>query len=62
MRKAQPKFLVSEARKQHYAILYSFLRKHPEIEFKKLPIGFQINIATIPECLENEFLELATFD
>ena len=60
MRKSLPKLMLSRARKEHYRLLGIFLKTH-NIEHKKLPIGFQIDIRNIPPHLEDEFIKVATF-
>lgn len=61
MRRAMDKFVVSPERKLHYSNLHSWLKLHPKIEFKKLSIGFSINVGTIPDELSEEFLKVCTF-
>lgn len=60
MRKALLKLTLSPARKLHYSELGKWLREN-NIEYKKLPIGFQIDIRNIPPHLEDEFIKVATF-
>ena len=57
------KISISPERKQMYKNLHAWLKLHPEIEFKKLnPIGFSINVGTIPDDLIEEFLVISTYD
>lgn len=60
MRRALPKINLSPARKEHYLNLGRWLKTH-NIEHKKLPIGFTIDIRNIPPHLEDEFIKVATF-
>ena len=60
MRKAIPKVIISPEMKERQLKLRSFLRGNKEIEFKELrPIGFSINISTIPKNKVEEFLFIA---
>jgi hypothetical protein len=60
MRKALDKIIITEDMKERQLRLRKFLRSSPEIEFKELrPIGFSINISTIPLAKTEEFLEIA---
>jgi hypothetical protein len=47
--------------KEHYKKVGLFLKSHPEIEYKKLAIGYQVNIGSIPSELVDEWIELVTF-
>jgi len=61
-RKALDKLTISPEKKLHYKLLGEWLKVNPEIKFKKLaPIGFSINISTIPENKAEEFIRIATF-
>lgn len=60
MKKQLLKFTVSKERKEKYSQLAKWLREN-NIEHKKLPIGFQIDIRNIPPHLEDEFIKVATF-
>jgi len=60
-RKAIPKVKVTDELKAHYKALWLFLRANPAIQYKKLVLGFAIDISTIPPQLEEEFLRLATY-
>lgn len=61
-KRALDKLELSEERKTHYKNLGIFLKSNPEIEYKKLsPIGFQINIGTIPSDKTKEFIRISTF-
>lgn len=60
MRKAIPKVKISPEMKERQLKLRSFLRENKGIEFKELrPIGFSIDIRTIPQDKVNEFLLIA---
>lgn len=60
MRKTAPKVIITPEMKERQLKLRSFLRSNKEIEWKELrPIGFSINISTIPLDKTSEFLEIA---
>ena len=60
MAKLPSKVIITPEMKERQLKLRSFLRGNNEIEFKELrPIGFSINISTIPEDKINEFLSIA---
>ena len=55
-----PKVKISDEMKERQLKLRSFLRGNKGIEFKELrPIGFSIDIRTIPQDKVNEFLSIA---
>ena len=61
-RKALDKLDLTPERKEHYKNLGLWLKANPEIEFKKLsPVGFAINIGTIPKHKTADFIEISTF-
>ena len=60
-RRALDKLELSEERKTHYKNLGVFLKNNPEIEYKKLTVGFQINIGTVPNDKVEEFIIISTF-
>jgi len=61
-RRALDKLELSDERKEHYKNLGVWLKANPEIEYRKLsPIGFQINIGTIPSDKTEEFIRISTF-
>jgi hypothetical protein len=62
MRKKLAKLELSPERKEHYSQLGKWLKSHPTIEFKKLPIGFSIDTRTIPSELVDEFVNISTFE
>ncbi len=54
------KVKISDEMKERQLKLRSFLRGNKGIEFKELrPIGFSIDIRTIPQDKVNEFLSIA---
>lgn len=60
MRKPIPKIEYTLELQERQLNLRKFLRRFPEIQWKELnPIGFSINIGTIPDEAVNEFLEIA---
>lgn len=60
MKKLPSKIIITPEIKERQLKLRSFLRENKGIEFKELrPIGFSINISTIPEDKINEFLSIA---
>jgi len=55
-----PKVKISDEMKERQLKLRSFLRGNKGIQFKELrPIGFSIDIRTIPQDKVNEFLSIA---
>jgi hypothetical protein len=62
MKKNLDKITISPEKKKHYQELQKWLIYHQEIKFRKLhPYGFSIDISTVPEHLEEEFLKVCTF-
>lgn len=60
MKRALSKVIITLEMKERQLKLRSFLRGNKGIEFKELrPIGFSINVSTIPQDKVNEFLEIA---
>lgn len=60
MRRALDKVVYTPDLKERQINLRKFLRAHPQIEWKELrPIGFSINVGTIPDEAVEEFLEIA---
>lgn len=60
MRKALSKVIITPEIKERQLKLRFFLRANKAIEFKELrPIGFSVNISTIPKDKVEEFLEIA---
>lgn len=61
-RRALDKLDLSPERKEHYKNLGLWLKSNPEIEYRKLsPIGYQINVGTIPKDKTEEFIRISTF-
>ena len=58
MRQPLPKINITPKLLAHYHIVGEFLKLHPEIKSRKLKIGFEVNIGTIPDNLIGEWLEL----
>jgi hypothetical protein len=59
-RRALPKIEITPELKEKQLLLRKFLRSVPEIRWKELrPIGFEINISTIPKDKADEFLSIA---
>jgi hypothetical protein len=60
MKRPLDKLVITPELKTRQLNLRKFLRSVPEISWKELkPIGFQINIGTIPDNKVEEFLEIA---
>ena len=60
MRKAIPKITITPELKERQLKMRKFLRLSPEIKWRELrPIGFEIDIGTIPDSAAEEFLEIA---
>jgi len=58
-KKPIPKITLTSEKKQIYSELQLFLKRNPEIEYKKLyPFGFSINTATISDDKAEEFLRI----
>jgi hypothetical protein len=58
-RKAMDKVQITPELMKQQKDMRAFLRNQPKIEWKEIkPIGFSINISTIPEDAENEFLRI----
>jgi len=62
MRKALDNIKVTPELKEHYKRVGLFLKAHPEIESKKLLLGFQVNISTISDHLIEEWLEITKYE
>jgi hypothetical protein len=60
MKKPIPKVKITVEMKERQLKLRNFLRENKGIEFRELrPIGFSINISTIPDDKINDFLSIA---
>lgn len=46
----------------HYKKVGEFLKTHPEIKSRKLVLGFEVDISTIPDNLVSEWLEVSKFN
>ena len=46
----------------HYKRVGLFLKSHPEIKSRKLVLGFEVDVGTIPENLVGEWLKVTEFD
>ncbi len=51
----------SEAKKEHYKKVGVWLKSNPKISYKKLAIGYQIDISTVHIELSEEFIQTITF-
>ena len=59
-RRALPKIEITPELREKQLLLRKFLRSVPDIRWKELrPIGFEIDISTIPKDKAEEFLEIA---
>ena len=56
--KSLDKIKITPELKEYYRIIGLFLKAHPEIESKKLVLGYQVKINTIPKHLINEWIEI----
>lgn len=45
----------------HYKQVGEFLRAHPEIKSRKLKVGYEVNIGSIPDDLVEDWLEICNF-
>jgi len=61
-RKALDKVARTPKLMEHYRNVGLFLKSHPEIESKKLALGFQVRVDTIPKHLISEWLEVSAFE
>jgi len=63
MKKRNVPIILTQKKREHYLQLGNWLKLHPEIQHRKLHQGgFQIDIRTVPKELEQEFLEIVTFN
>ena len=62
MRKPIPKIKVTNELKEHYKRVGLFLKSYPEIKSRKLVLGFEVDVGTIPENLVGEWLKVTEFD
>lgn len=61
MRKPIEKIKLTPKLILHYKQVGEFLKEHPEIQSKKLVVGYQVNVGTIPDELVDEWLEICNF-
>lgn len=58
-RKAMDKVQITPELMQRQKDMHAFLRNQPKIEWKEIkPLGFQVNVGTIPEDAAEEFLRI----
>ena len=62
MIKALDKIKVTHELKEHYKKVGLFLKAHPEIKSRKLVLGYEVDIGTIPDNLVKEWLKITEFD
>ena len=56
-----PKLDLTHERALHYKNLGIWLRANPQIQHRRLKVGFEINVCTVPEHLIDEFIAVSTF-
>jgi hypothetical protein len=61
-RRALPKIEITQELKNHYKAVGVFLKANSEIQWRKLALGFEVNIGTIPKHLISEWLEVSAFE
>jgi len=61
-RKPLPKVTVTPELKEHYSKVGIFLKSHPEIKWRKLVLGFEVDVSTIKDELISEWLTVTEFD
>jgi hypothetical protein len=61
MRKKIEKINLTPELKEHYKCVGEFLKEHPEIQSKKLVVGYQVDVSTIPDELVDEWIEVANY-
>ena len=62
MRRAIPQIKVTPKLLAYYSRVGVFLKLHPEIKSRKLKLGFEVNIGTIPDNLVEEWIEVVKQD
>ncbi len=62
MKKPIPKIILTPELKEHYRKVGLFLKENPMIESRKLVLGYQVNIGSIPDNLIDEWIEVSTFN
>lgn len=61
-RRALPKIEITQELKDHYKSVGVFLKSHSEIQWRKLALGFEVDISTIPNDSIKEWLNVTKFD
>ena len=61
-RKALNKVARTPKLMEHYKAVGVFLKSHPEIQWRKLALGFEVDISTIPNESIEEWLNVTKFD
>ena len=62
MRKPIPKVKATPELLAHYKKVGNFLKENPMIRSRKLVLGYEVNVSTIPDNLIEEWLEITKFD
>jgi len=62
MRKALEKIKVTPELLDHYKKVGKFLKENPMIQSKKLVLGYQVAVNTIPDHLIEEWLEVTKYE
>ena len=62
MRKPLEKVKVTPELIAHYKKVGEFLKRNPMIRSRKLILGYEVNVSTIPNNLIEEWLEITKFD
>ena len=62
MRKALGKIKPTPELLEVYRNIGLFLKRNPEIKAKKLVLGWEVNVSTIPDDKVEEWLEIIKFD
>ena len=53
-----PKIKVTQELKDYYKRVGLFLKNNPTIKSRKLALGFEVDISTIPKIKEEEWIEI----
>lgn len=61
-RKALDKVVKTPKLMEHYKRVGVFLKANSEIQWRKLALGFEVNIGTIPKHLISEWLEVSAIE
>lgn len=62
MRKSIEKVKATPELLAHYKKVETFLKANPMIRSRKLVLGYEVNVSTIPDDLIEEWLEITKFD